>query len=58
VAALIYISAYLGYTVAPTHLCFAFTADYFKCSMGKIYRYVAPSFIAAFAAALLVYFFI
>jgi integral membrane protein (TIGR00529 family) len=58
VAALIYISAYLGYTVAPTHLCFAFTADYFKCSMGKIYRYVAPSFIASFAAALLVYFFI
>lgn len=58
VAALIYISAYLGYTVAPTHLCFAFTADYFECSMGKIYRYVVPSFIAAFAAALLVYLFI
>ena len=55
VASLIYISAYLGYTIAPTHLCFAFTADYFECSMGKMYRYVVPSFIAAFAAALLVY---
>jgi len=31
VAALIYISAYLGYIIAPTHLCFTFTADYFKC---------------------------
>jgi hypothetical protein len=57
-AALIYISAYLGYTIAPTHLCFAFTADYFKCPMGEIYKYVAPSFIATFTVALLVYFFL
>jgi len=56
VAALIYISAYLGYTVAPTHLCFTFTADYFKCTMGKMYRYVIPSFLISFATALLVYF--
>jgi integral membrane protein (TIGR00529 family) len=56
VAALIYISAYLGYTVAPTHLCFTFTADYFKCSLGKMYRYIIPSFIVTFATAILVYF--
>jgi len=56
VAALIYISAYLGYTVAPTHLCFTFTADYFKCSLGKMYKYVIPSFLVTFAAAILVYF--
>ncbi len=56
VAALIYISAYLGYTIAPTHLCFTFTADYFKCPMGKIYKYVIPSFLITFAMALLVYF--
>jgi integral membrane protein (TIGR00529 family) len=43
IVALIYISAYLGYTIAPTHLCFTFTADYFKCSLGQIYRYVIPS---------------
>jgi integral membrane protein (TIGR00529 family) len=58
VAALIYISAYLGYTVAPTHLCFQFTADYFKCSLSKMYKYVIPSFLVSFAAALLVYFLI
>ncbi len=58
VAALIYISAYLGYTVAPTHLCFQFTADYFKCSLSKMYKYVIPSFLASFATALLVYFLI
>ncbi|MGB9684759.1 MAG: DUF401 family protein, partial [Candidatus Bathyarchaeales archaeon] len=55
-AALLYISAYLGYVIAPTHLCFTFTADYFKTPLGKVYKYVIPSFIATFATALLVYF--
>jgi len=55
-AALIYMSAYLGYLVAPTHLCFAFTADYFKCSMGKIYKYMVPSLAVSFITAILVYF--
>lgn len=57
-AALIYMSAYLGYLVTPTHLCFAFTADYFKCSMGRIYKYLIPSLAISFAIAILVYFLI
>jgi hypothetical protein len=56
VAALVYTSAYLGYTIAPTHLCLTFTADYFKCSLGKIYKYVLPSFLLTFPVALAVYF--
>jgi len=56
VAALIYISSYLGYMIAPTHLCFTFTADYFKCSLGRMYRYVLPSFLVTFPIAILVYF--
>jgi len=56
VAAMIYMSAYLGYTIAPTHLCFTFTASYFKCSLEKIYKYVIPSFLVTFATALLLYF--
>jgi hypothetical protein len=55
-ASLIYLSAYLGYVVSPTHLCFAFTADYFKCSLGKIYKYVIPSLLITYATTLLVYF--
>lgn len=55
-AALIYVVAHLGYLIAPTHLCLTFTVDYFKSSIGKVYKYLIPSFIAAFAAALLVYF--
>lgn len=56
VAAMIYISTYLGYTIAPTHLCFTFTASYFKCSLERMYRYVIPSFVVTFATALLVFF--
>jgi len=56
VAALVYISAYLGYTIAPTHLCLTFTADYFKCSLGRMYKYIIPSFLITFSIALLVYF--
>jgi len=55
-SSLLYMSAYLGYTVAPTHLCFTFTADYFKCPISKVYKYVIPSFLITFAATLLVYF--
>ncbi|MEM3601911.1 MAG: DUF401 family protein, partial [Candidatus Bathyarchaeia archaeon] len=55
-AALIYACAYLGYLIAPTHLCFTFTADYFKTPLGRLYKYLIPSFTASFIAAILVYF--
>jgi integral membrane protein (TIGR00529 family) len=55
---LIYMSAYLGYIIAPTHLCFTFTAEYFKSSLGKAYKYVIPSFLATFITTLLIYFLI
>jgi len=54
-AALLYISSYLGYVVAPTHLCLILTAEYFKCSLGKLYKYLIPSLIASFATGILVY---
>ena len=53
--ALLYMSTYLGYLIAPTHLCFIFTADYFKCTLGKVYKYLIPSFLISFTTALLVY---
>jgi len=55
-AALLFMGAYLGYLVVPSHLCLAFTVDYFKCSMEKVYKYMIPSFLISFTAALLVYF--
>lgn len=53
--ALLYMSTYLGYLIAPTHLCFIFTADYFKCTLGKVYKYMIPSFLVSFTTALLIY---
>jgi integral membrane protein (TIGR00529 family) len=54
-AALLFMSAYLGYVIVPSHLCLAFTVDYFKCSIKKVYKYLIPSFLISFAAALLLY---
>ncbi|MCS7096776.1 MAG: DUF401 family protein [Nitrososphaerota archaeon] len=53
---LIYVGAYLGYLIAPTHLCFTFTAEYFKASLGRVYAYLIPSFMTSFATAILLYF--
>ena len=55
-AGLLYIAAYLGYLGAPTHLCLVLTADYFKCSLGRLYRYMLPSLAISFATAIIVYF--
>jgi len=54
-AALLYIGSYLGYVAAPTHLCLVLTAEYFKCSLGKVYKYIIPSLSAALAVAIMVY---
>jgi len=57
-AGLLYISAYLGYLGAPTHLCLVFTAHYFKSAMSKSYKYLVPSVAVSMAAALLTYLFL
>jgi integral membrane protein (TIGR00529 family) len=54
-ASLLYISTYLGYVAAPTHLCLMFTADYFKCPLKKLYKYLIPSVAVSFAVGILVY---
>ena len=54
-ASLLYISAYLGYLIAPTHLCLAFTAQYFKSPIIKSYKYLIPSTIVSIIAALITY---
>ena len=54
-ASLVYISAYLGYLGAPTHLCLVFTAQYFRTSISKSYKYLIPSIIVSMTAALITY---
>jgi hypothetical protein len=55
-AGLLYIITYLGYLGAPTHLCLVLTADYFKSSLGEVYRYLIPSLALTFLAAISSYF--
>jgi len=57
-AALLYISSYLGYVIAPTHLCLVLTADYFKCPLGKLYKYLVPSLAFSLTTAILLYVFV
>lgn len=52
---LMYISAYLGYLGAPTHLCLVFTAQYFKSAITKSYKYLIPSIIVSMVAAVVTY---
>lgn len=47
-AALLYASAFLGYVIAPTHLCLVFSANYFRTKLTRIYKYVIPSFIITY----------
>ena len=54
-ASLLYISAYLGYLIAPTHLCLVFTAQYFKSSISSSFKYLIPSTIISMIAALITY---
>lgn len=54
-ASLLYASAYSGYVIAPTHLCLVFTADYFKTTLSRVYRYVIPSFAITYLATLFIH---
>jgi integral membrane protein (TIGR00529 family) len=54
-ASLLYISVYLGYMIAPTHLCLVFTAQYFKASISQSLKYLLPATAVSMVAALLTY---
>lgn len=41
--ALIYGSAFIGYTVSPFHLCLVFTAEYLKTNVASAYKYMLPA---------------
>jgi len=54
-ASLLYISAYLGYMIAPTHLCLVFTAQYFKAPINRSFKYLLPATIVSMISALITY---
>ena len=54
---LLYIQSYLGYMIAPTHLCLVFTAQYFKSTINSSFKYLLPATAVSMAAAILTYIF-
>lgn len=54
---LLYTSNMLGYIGSPAHLCYVYTAQYFKTTLTEAYREVLVSIALTMAAALLFYFF-
>ena len=51
-ASMVYIFAYLGYMIAPTHLCLVFTTQYFKSSINSSFKYLIPATAVSMVAAL------
>lgn len=52
---LLFISAYLGYIIAPTHLCLIFTAQYFNSSINRSFKYLIPATVISMTTALITY---
>lgn len=53
---LVYMSAFLGYLGAPTHLCLILTLNYFKSSLFTVYKYLIPASIATLTFTVMLYF--
>ncbi|GAH55733.1 unnamed protein product, partial [marine sediment metagenome] len=53
---LAYTSGYVGVLLSPVHLCLILSAEYFKASLAKVYRYILPPLIAIEAVAVFIYY--
>lgn len=54
-ASLIYTSAMVGYLASPAHLCYVYTAQYFRIPMSSAYREMFLASVATLGAALVIY---
>jgi hypothetical protein len=52
IASLIYASAFIGYIASPLHLCYVYTAEYYKIPLIEGYKYMIPATIASLAIAI------
>ncbi len=54
-AFLIYASAFIGYIASPLHLCYIYTAQYYKTSIIEGYRYMVPATLASLTVAFIIF---
>ncbi|MFH1031006.1 MAG: DUF401 family protein [Chloroflexota bacterium] len=52
---LAYVSGMIGVLLSPLHLCFILSAEYFKTSLGSVYRYTIPLCMAMETIAVVIY---
>ncbi|MCS7385188.1 MAG: DUF401 family protein [archaeon GB-1867-005] len=52
---ILFVSSYVSYIGSPAHLCFVYTAQYFECSMDKVYKYLLPSMISTILFAIAIF---
>jgi integral membrane protein (TIGR00529 family) len=50
-----YTSGFLGVLLSPVHLCLILSAEYFKASLGRVYRYLIPLYIIVEGIVVTVY---
>ena len=53
---LAYTSGIVGVLMSPLHLCLVLSAEYFKASLARMYRYLLPPLLGMVAAATLIYY--
>lgn len=51
-----YISGLMGVLLSPLHLCLILSAEYFKASLTRVYRYILPPSIVIEAVAIAIYY--
>jgi len=54
IASLIYASAFIGYIASPLHLCYVYTAQYYKVSLAEGYKYMIPATVTSLIIATIV----
>ncbi len=53
---LAYVSGMMGLLLSPLHLCLILSAEYFKASLARMYKYILPPAIVIEAIAILIYY--
>jgi len=53
-ASIIYASAFIGYIASPLHLCYLYTAQYYRISIIEGYKYMIPVTLASLIAATII----
>jgi integral membrane protein (TIGR00529 family) len=52
---LAYVSGMIGLLLSPVHLCLILSAEYFKASMTRVYKYILPPALLIEAVAITIY---